>query len=278
MSDAPRPTIWPAFKEEIDLDSAEQRGNNDVTFWSQARLHIILLTRMRLRGADDAGAHDCWYRFIATSQCLDADHPAQDRLAMQIMFARSLGTISQRSTDAANDVTQDGVNAQVDSPFLVEDLAATWQYDLPTMDPEQRTNFAAFVARLVAAGVGADRLGDLATTYVRDTLEHDGLRNLIAAEEARCAPSPDVVGILRQRLPVMRVLLQYCGHRIVMGRKGFEDITRWTTLLYAIEACFAEMGEESGYLREQARLASNWLGLFGDMVGIDRVPRPAVPR
>jgi len=65
MSDAPPPTILPAFEDEIDLDCAEQRGNNDVTFWSQARLHIILLTRMRLRGASTGPGHDLhrrWYR------------------------------------------------------------------------------------------------------------------------------------------------------------------------------------------------------------------------
>ena len=81
------------FRAEIDADCRDARGNNDVAFWSQARLHIIQLTQDRIsRSITDEDAapnyHACWYRLIALAQLLDADHAAQDRLAIQVLFAR----------------------------------------------------------------------------------------------------------------------------------------------------------------------------------------------
>lgn len=173
-------------------------------------------------------------------------------------------------------VTSDETLAdQADPPYLVEDMAAEWQHDLPTMEVEQRINFAGFLARLVAVGIGIDRLDDLVTTFVRETLQGTDLGSLIATEGKRRYLNPGTIEILWQRLPVTRVLMQYCGHRIVAGRKNIEEVTRWTTLFYAIEACFNEIGSEHAYLAEEARLSGNWVGPFGQMIGIDRVRRPS---
>jgi hypothetical protein len=186
----------------------EARRGNDNTLWTTIGSCVSMT--MRVYGMSDRdnpifedSIHDVWYLFIQASKHIEADHPAQDRLVYQILWARELGVAKRRlrrslksdlgdeewsvceggSEDENLDlrekdtpviqeaVTSDG-RVWIDLPFLVGDLVAAWQQAMnPSADRAHRRNLAAGIARLAAVGVRGDSLSSVGLQIMRDTLE-----------------------------------------------------------------------------------------------------------
>ncbi len=164
------------FCAEIDKDVATDHNNDDHTLWLSARHHIRVISSQFIKtdfpiAYFDINLHDLWYQFIEVAKITGADHPAQDRLVAQVVFACEQGTLTrviplkeasdgvdagqaqsyENTTETA--VTEKG-KIWSDLPFLVDDLRDTWKASLRTrqMSVQARCNLAAFTARLIAHG------------------------------------------------------------------------------------------------------------------------------
>lgn len=117
--------------------------------------------------------HDLWYLFFQASMNISGERGEQDRLIVQILFARELGVLLRKGENmeiVEEAVTRDG-KIYRDLPFLVGDMTDYWIRESGSMSTNQRQNFASFLAKLSAAGVADDKLCGCALIILRDTLE-----------------------------------------------------------------------------------------------------------
>lgn len=196
-----------AFRKDIDGEAAG-RPNDDNTLWKTARLLIWNISRrykqpdppMELFAFD---LHDLWYTIIQAAKTISADHPSQDRLISQILYARELGTLV-RNTEPPNATFSYG-RIWTDLPFLIDDLQLEWR-QLLQMSAAHRHNLAAFTARLVALGVCSNALSVCALWTLRETLETP--RNLTVAENTSNVS-------ISEMLPAAVVWLSYSSHKLI---------------------------------------------------------------
>ena len=160
---------------EADAQSAKADGDEN-TLWMSASSAIsnVSLRYTRSRGSIDLfelDMHDLWHLYYHTSMNIGHDRVEQDRLIVQILSARELGVLARQNENEATRqeaVTKDGTIWK-DLPFLVGDLTKYWITGKMTIN--QRTNYASFLAKLSAAGVGNDKLCGCALIVLRDALE-----------------------------------------------------------------------------------------------------------
>jgi hypothetical protein len=132
--------------------------------------------------------HDLWYLYLHASMNINNERAEQDRLVMQILYARELGVLVRKGANMEireEAVTQDG-KIWKDLPFLVGDMTNYWIQESGSMSTDQRRNFASFLAKLSAVGIVDDKLCGCALIVLRDALE--STRRL-----SKAAPGPTVV-------------------------------------------------------------------------------------
>ncbi|KAE8419265.1 hypothetical protein BDV36DRAFT_138614 [Aspergillus pseudocaelatus] len=109
---------------------------------------------------------------IQGAKITDAKHPAQDRLAGQILHAREMGVLRRRNTTPGVEEEASTSNGKiwVDLPFLAQEFQAAWNAadELPATE---RHNLNAFIARLSAWGVCGSELCVCALSIFKDTFE-----------------------------------------------------------------------------------------------------------
>jgi hypothetical protein len=262
---SPQSAVWPAFKATIDADCAAEGENAGNTFWSQARLHIITYIDRHLdhpRDEDDGQLHDIWYRFIATCQLIDADHPAQDRLVVQLLFARNIfeglpsnGSASGGIENASHRTLNSSIAKLTSWTHLAEDIVQAWNDE--SIVSQRRRNLAGFIARLVALGVNATTIDTLAALAVDHLQQHLG-------------SATDITGLddlLRQALNdnihIAKTFAMYCGHAIVIRVPSQAARREWDENLTALQRSL-ELQSEDGdgsndTLRDDARWTQSWL-------------------
>jgi len=155
--------------------------------------------------------HDLWYMLIKAAKVTGADDPLQDRLLIQVLYARELGTLKWTSASSdSNDMeshialTSNG-RIWTDLPFLAGDIQEVWSKFL-SIKSQERVNLAAFIAKLTALGVCGDALSLCAISLLRETLETQ--RRLTASESGSDVPVAEL-------LPAVNAWLEHAGHKLI---------------------------------------------------------------
>ncbi|GIK00891.1 hypothetical protein Aspvir_004920 [Aspergillus viridinutans] len=209
----------------IDAEVLEQGYNDDNTFWHKVRISVQnLSTRYSRSGLPivfyEYDLRELWYKLIQGAKITDAKHPAQDRLAAEVLHAREMGTLSRkiavpvpglqgegpRHWNQEEALTSDG-RIWADLPFLVEAIYEPWKNALE-LPARQRRNPSAFIARLASWGVRDPDLCLCALWILRDALETP--RPLVSTatnSENDLLPIEDMV-------PAAVVWFELCGHKI----------------------------------------------------------------
>jgi hypothetical protein len=214
-----------SFKDSVDAD-LKQTGYDDFNeTWHSVRMFTKVIATQYARGANsdlpkkyryEYDLQELWYWVVHGARYIAADHPAQDRLASQVLHTREMGVLSRKigpskegeyqETEIAT--TSDG-NIWSDLPFLVDEVQAAWR--MSTSFPSvERHNLSAFVARLASVGVRDPELGLVAIWILRDTLETP--RPLTKGEDT--SDSEEQLITIADLLPVAMAWFQYCGHKI----------------------------------------------------------------
>jgi hypothetical protein len=257
--------VWPAFKAAIDADCSAEGMNADNHFWSQARLHIISYVDRHFdhsRDGDDQELHDIWYRFIATCQIIDADHPAQDRLIAQLLFARNVleGLSSHGSAKGDHESspprTHNSSIAKLTSwTHLADDIAQAWRDE--NIISQRRRNLAGFIARLIALGINTANIDDLGALAVSHLQQHLG-----SATEIMRADDPRRQA-LTDNIYIAAIFAKYCGH-VLVTREPSQAVRRgWDENLTALQQDSNPRSEDdtavNDTLQAHARLTQSWL-------------------
>ena len=92
--------------------------------------------------------HLLWDIIIRNAIITSADDPIQDRLVMEVVLARELGSLGPNAMTADGEVWS-GL------PFLARHVSVAWLEKSMYLKEAERVSLAAFTAKLVAAGVRA---------------------------------------------------------------------------------------------------------------------------
>ncbi|KAF7588057.1 hypothetical protein BBP40_006226 [Aspergillus hancockii] len=171
----------------IDDDREKYGYDNDNPFWRQARLFVKNISSRYAKSdlAVDLYEYDLrelWYLIIQGAKITDADHPAQDRLAGQVLHAREMGVLSRRGTNLKVEErawTSNG-NIWVDLPFLAQEIQVAWKA-AAKLSAKQRHNLSAFIARIGSWGICDPDLCVCALSIFKDTFETR--RPLVATDD-----------------------------------------------------------------------------------------------
>ncbi|KAE8167792.1 hypothetical protein BDV40DRAFT_295417 [Aspergillus tamarii] len=212
----------------IDTDRESYGYDNDNKIWHQSRLFMKNISS-RYTKSDlpiifyEYDMRELWYMIIQGAKITDAKHPAQDRLAGQILHAREMGILRRRNTTSGveEEASTSNGNIWVDLPFLVQEFQAAWNvaYELPA---KQRHNLSAFIARLSAWGVCGSELCVCALSIFRDTFETR--RGLTAADDQQ----GDSLLPIADLLPAAVAWFELSGYKIeslCLSGQGFETST-----------------------------------------------------
>ena len=215
-----------AMIREDWAQSAKEDGN-DNSLWEDV-FGFVSSTSSRYTRSDvpvqllEEDMHDLWYLFFQASMNISGERAEQDRLVMQILYARELGALLRKGENMeiiGEAVTRDG-RIYKDLPFLVGDMTDYWIRESGSMSTDQRQNFASFLAKASAAGVADDKLCGCALIILRDTLES-------TTRLGKGASSPTVVperqddcrsneGLsIAELLPAANAWIFHAGHKIV---------------------------------------------------------------
>jgi hypothetical protein len=216
-----------------DWAQSAKEGGNDNRLWEDV-FNLVSSTSSRYTGSDvpiqffEEDMHDLWYLFFQASMNISGERAEQDRLVMQILYARELGVLLRKGENMeiiGQAVTRDG-KIYKDLPFLVGDMTDYWIRESGSMSTNQRQNFASFLANLSAAGVADDKLCGCALIILRDTLES-------TTRLGKGTPSPTVVSerqdyqveqddhrngealSIAELLPAANAWIFYAGHKII---------------------------------------------------------------
>jgi hypothetical protein len=163
---------------------------------------------------------ELWCNLIQGAKVTDAKHPAQDRLAGEIMHAREMGTLTRRmavpDTEPQGEVASQWIEEEAvtsdgkiwgDLPFLVEEIYGHWKKALELM-ARQRRNLSAFIARIASWGLRDPDLCLCGLWILRDALETPrAVVPTAANSEKGQVPTADIV-------PAALVWFELCGHKI----------------------------------------------------------------
>ena len=203
--------------------------------------------------------HDLWDTFIRAAIITDVYDPAQDRLVMEVVLARELGSLGP------NAVTADG-EVMSGLPFLVRDLTPACSGKLMPLEPQERLNLAAFAARLLAAGVRAPELGFCALSVLRETFETRINTNI---------ESDDSISKL---LPVALAWLDFAGQRLAVfsGGNGHEPLSGEGGTLTAVGPMARNAGIlEPGFSTKRWRFWRQRLEVLS-VIDADTIKKPAL--
>lgn len=162
--------------------------------------------------------HDLWFTYYHAAKNTTAQNPMLDRLVVQIIQARELGSLRRPSPADASVITEattsDGI-IWTDLPFLVPDMTGFWLQDWPMMSASNLLSFVTFLAKLASVGVCQDRLSGVGLALLCDALETPrplGASGEEHGEDPSRLPQDVTVAAL---LPAVNSWLCHCGHKIV---------------------------------------------------------------
>jgi hypothetical protein len=173
-----------SFRASVD-DSVRRK---DIEMWKRARLFVRNITSRYVNYSHQATSvfdrdlRNLWYLFIGAAKITPTDEASADRLAIQVLIAREMGTLRPVWDAGANEqidqpsttVTVPPLRLWTDLPFLMTDLRAAWVEALTPesiLPPDQLANLAGFTARLVAFGIHEAELSQCGLLLLRTTLE-----------------------------------------------------------------------------------------------------------
>jgi hypothetical protein len=176
----PVPKGFRSFRASVD-DSISRR---DQEMWKRARLFIRNITSRYVNASSQVepilqgDIRNLWYLFIGAAKVTPTDEAAADRLAVQVLVAREMGTLKTISEDAGNNMplsaAHDSPRIWTELPCLVTDLRTAWVEAIETsnsLPPDQLANLAGFTARLVAYGICEAELSQCCLLLLRAALE-----------------------------------------------------------------------------------------------------------
>ncbi|KAH6639039.1 hypothetical protein C7974DRAFT_410033 [Boeremia exigua] len=217
-----------AFKESVDAD-LKQVGYDDLNrTWHSIRMFTKVIATQFARGANsdlpkkyryEYDLRELWYWILQSARYIAADHPAQDRLVMQVLHTREMGVLSRKigppkkgEENAETEIatTSDG-NIWSDLPFLAPEVKAAWTASTTSFPSVDRHNLSAFVARLASVGVRDPELGLVAIWILRDTLETP---RPLTRTETDTNDSENQPAAIVDLLPAATAWFLYCGHKI----------------------------------------------------------------
>ncbi|KNG90485.1 hypothetical protein ANOM_001220 [Aspergillus nomiae NRRL 13137] len=212
----------------IDLDRETCGYDNDNTFWRHFRLFTKNIASRYTRSGlpiifYEYDMRELWYMIIQGAKITDASHPAQDRLANQILHARGMGVLSRRNKASGVEEeasTSDG-KIWVDLPFLAQEFQAAWK-TADKLPARQRHNLSAFIARISAWGICDPELFVCALSIFRDTFETR--RPLTAANDQQGGDLLPITDLL----PAAVAWFELCAYKIeslCLEAQGFETST-----------------------------------------------------
>ncbi|KAF4277594.1 hypothetical protein KXW75_005350 [Aspergillus fumigatus] len=152
---------------------------------------------------------ELWYKLIQGAKITDAKHPAQDRLAAEVLHAREMEALTS------------GGKIWGDLPFFVEQIYEHWKKGLE-LPVRQRRNLSAFIARLASWGVRDPALCWCAIWILREALETP--RPLVST----AAGSPIDQLPIADMVPAAVVWFELCGYKIeslCLASHDFDDST-----------------------------------------------------
>ncbi|KAL6716761.1 hypothetical protein ACLMJK_006329 [Lecanora helva] len=233
-----------AFITDISAELAQYNppNNNSHPFAKKCRLRIHNITSRyttynRPISLYEPDIRELWYMLFGAARITSADHPAQDRLVAQVLFARGMGTVRRgvivsderegegggRRGGEEKAVTRDG-EMWTDLPFLVEELERVWEGWLG-MGREERVNLCAFVARLVAVGIGGDGVCRVVVRGLKEVLEVERRVGSGEGDGDDGAGAGEVS--IKELIPSVVPWFEYCGYMIegfaIEGRSFSEE-------------------------------------------------------
>ena len=230
--------------------------------WTSARPKIRnILRRFPEQPLEDIefDLHDLWDTIIRTAMITHGFLPAQDRLVMEILLARELGSLGPNAMTADGEVLS-GL------PFLVGDITAACLGKLKLLEQRERANLAAFTARLVAAGVRAPELGSCALFILRETLETP----LTAINDEDC---------IAELLLAVVAWFSFAGHRpaVFSGGNGHEPLSGEEGTLTTVGQLAREAGIlEPGFSTKRWHFWRQRLEALSSYANVDMIRRPAL--
>ncbi|KAF4211353.1 hypothetical protein CNMCM8980_010003 [Aspergillus fumigatiaffinis] len=223
----------------IDAEVVKEGYNDDNSFWHQIRLSVQNISRRYSRSGlpivfYEYDLRELWYKLIQGAKITDAKHPAQDRLAAEVLHAREMSTLTRRIVapviEPHEEVSSQWVEEEaltsdgkiwVDLPFFVEQIYEHWKKALE-LPIRQRRNLSAFIARLAFWGARDPALCLCAIWILRDALETSRpLVSMAADSQNDQLPIADMV-------PAAVVWFELCGHKIeslCLANHDFDDST-----------------------------------------------------
>ena len=157
-----------SFKDAVDADLKQTGYDHSNTTWHSIRMFAMEMASRYARGANDdlptryqyeLDLHELWYWVVQSAKYVSADHPAQNRLACQVLHTSEMGLLrkfgpknAEEGTRGAKVATTSNGNIWSDLPFLVEEVQAAWSMsgNFPSVE---RNNLSTFIARLASVGV-----------------------------------------------------------------------------------------------------------------------------
>ncbi|KAE8137333.1 hypothetical protein BDV38DRAFT_247084 [Aspergillus pseudotamarii] len=234
----------------IDTDRESCGYDNDNKFWHQSRLFMKNISS-RYTKSDlpivfyEYDMRELWYMIIQGAKITDAKHPAQDRLAGQILHAREMGVLCRRNTASGVQEEASTSNGKiwVDLPFLAQEFQAAWNAadELPATE---RHNLSAFIARLSAWGVCGSELCVCALSIFRDMFETR--RELTATGDQQGDGLLPIVDLL----PAAVAWFELSGYKIeslCLSGQGFES------------SAVGELAREAQVVPDNGFSTSRWL-------------------
>ncbi|KAH6645332.1 hypothetical protein BKA67DRAFT_584804 [Truncatella angustata] len=151
--------------------------------------------------------HDLWHTYYLASKHISAQHPAQDRLALQLIALKGQGVLNRPNPKKESATTaievEEAMTANgriwADLPFLVGDMTQYWITDFPKMSAAQRLNFAQFLAKLAKVSlIAEDDLCGIGLVVLRDALETTRPLGQMQLEEGAVIHAIDEEDVLRR--------------------------------------------------------------------------------
>jgi hypothetical protein len=215
-----------SIARHLEAQSARAEGE-DNTLWITADSMVRYINN-RFRGGPHApirmfewDLHDLWHTYYLAARHTSYQSPKQDRLALQVLQARHLGTLTGRargpeSQEIEEAVTSDG-RIWTDLPFLVSDMTGYWLRNCANTGNVQRLNFTRFLANLASVQTAEDRLSGIALIIFRDALETPRpLGHLDEADQQGEEPSRTMESIsIASLLPSVQTWLFVAGPIII---------------------------------------------------------------
>lgn len=215
----------------------------------------------------EASLHILWYTFARAASIIPADHPAQDRLAAEVILARELGSLDSDERTAA---TEDG-RIWSDLPYLIRDLDVFWLSNQQDLSVDECRNLAAFRARLAALGVRTPELCVCALRVLDGALGEDEEYGESETAKGEASGFSTTAAAAARLVPAAVEWVRHAGHRLAMLslREGFEgfSVARWTLWHRRFQAVHQDDNQDED-VRELARRGMNNMNMWSGYVGI----------